>query len=54
MDLDIPFLIVNHTTAEKSGMQAMARYLKGAFQDSRVEYVDVRYPYRSIQPVVDD
>jgi len=47
-DLDIPLLIVNHATAEKPGMQAMARYLKGVFPGTPVEYVDVRYPYSSI------
>lgn len=53
-DLNVPLLIVNHATAEKPGMQAMARYLKGVFPDTLVEYVDVRYPYRSIRPVTDD
>jgi len=53
-DLDIPLLIVNHATAEKPGMQAMARYLKGVFSGTPVEYVDVRYPYSSIPPVPDD
>ncbi len=53
-DLDIPLLIVNHATAEKPGMQAMARYLKGIFPDVPVEYVDVRYPYSSIPPVAGD
>ena len=47
-DLDIPLLIVNHATAEKPGMQAMARYLKGIFPDIPVQYVDVQYPYSSI------
>lgn len=47
-DLDIPLLIVNHATAEKPGMQAMAGYLKGVFPGTPVEYVDVRYPYTSI------
>jgi hypothetical protein len=47
-DLDVPLLIVNHATAEKPGMQAMARYLKAVFPGVDVEYVDVGYLYRSI------
>jgi putative NIF3 family GTP cyclohydrolase 1 type 2 len=47
-DLEVPLLIVNHATSEKPGMQAMARYLKGVFPDTMVEYVDVQYPYGSI------
>ena len=53
LDLDIPLLIVNHATAEKPGMQAMARYLRGVFPGTSVEYIDVRYPYSSIRPVAD-
>ncbi len=44
-DLDIPLLIVNHATAEKPGMQAMATYLKKVFPDTAIEYIDVAYPY---------
>ncbi|MCK5733134.1 MAG: Nif3-like dinuclear metal center hexameric protein [Candidatus Latescibacteria bacterium] len=47
-DLDVPLLIVNHATAEKPGMQAMARYLKTVFPDMPVAYLDVSYPYRSV------
>ena len=47
-DLEMPLLIVNHATAEKPGMQAMARYLKTVFPGVEVEYLDVGYPYRSI------
>jgi len=47
-DLDIPVLIVNHATAEKPGMQAMATYLKGVFPDTPIEYIDVAYPYSSV------
>ena len=50
-DLDIPLLIVNHATAEKPGMQAMARYLEEVFPHTPVEYVDVPYPYSSVRPV---
>ena len=52
-DLDIPLLIVNHATAEKPGMQAMATYLKGVFPGIPVEYIDVQYPYSSITPIGD-
>ena len=48
-DIDIPLLIVNHATAEKPGMQAMATYLTGVFPGTPVEYVDVRFPYSSIR-----
>lgn len=53
-DLNIPLLIVNHATAEKPGMQAMAKYLKEIFPDTPVKYIDVRYPYSSIRHVSDD
>jgi putative NIF3 family GTP cyclohydrolase 1 type 2 len=53
-DIDVPLLIVNHATAEKPGMQAMAKYLKGVFPGTSVEYVDVRFPYSSILPVGND
>ena len=47
-DIDIPLLIVNHATAEKPGMQAMARYLRMVFPDVPIEYLDVAFPYTSI------
>jgi hypothetical protein len=50
-DLDIPLLIVNHATAEKPGMQALARYLRKIFPDVPAEYVDVKYPYTSVVSV---
>ena len=53
IDLDIPLLIVNHATAEKPGMQAMAKYLKAVFPDIPAEYIDIRYPYSSTRPLTD-
>lgn len=47
-DLELPILIVNHSTAEKPGMQAMAGYLKEKFPKIPVEYLDVEFPYSSI------
>lgn len=47
-DLDIPLLVVNHATAEKPGMQAMAKYLMQAFPGVSAEYVDVEFPYTSV------
>lgn len=47
-DLDLPLLIVNHCTAEKPGMQAMAKYLGGKFPDVPIEYLDVEFPYTSM------
>ncbi|MFC1461903.1 Nif3-like dinuclear metal center hexameric protein [Verrucomicrobiota bacterium] len=47
-DLDIPLLVVNHATAEKPGMQAMARYLQGIFPEIPVAYVDVCYSYSAV------
>jgi len=44
-DIDVPVLIVNHCTAEKPGMQAMATYLEGKFSGVPVEYLDVAFPY---------
>jgi putative NIF3 family GTP cyclohydrolase 1 type 2 len=45
VDLGLPLLIVNHSTAEKPGMQAMARYLSERYQDLPIQYVDVVFPY---------
>jgi len=47
-ELDVPLLIVNHATAEKPGMQAMAKYLDEVFPTVPVEYIDVEFPYRLI------
>ena len=47
-DLGMPLLIVNHATAEKPGMRAMARYLKKTFPELTVEYLDVSFPYSSL------
>ena len=44
-DIDIPLLLVNHCTAEKPGMEAMAVYLQDTFPGVPVEYVDVAFPY---------
>jgi putative NIF3 family GTP cyclohydrolase 1 type 2 len=49
IDLDVPLLIVNHATAEKPGMQAMARYLREVFAGVSAEYIDVGYPYSSVR-----
>ncbi len=48
VDLGVPLLIVNHATAEKPGMQAMAEYLRGEFPGVEVEYLDVEFPYSSL------
>ena len=48
VDLDVPLLIVNHCTAEKPGMRAMAAYLKKLFPDVPVEYIDVPFPYTAL------
>jgi len=48
LDLGIPLLIVNHATAEKPGMQAMAGYLRKKFPEVRVEYLDVEFPYSTL------
>jgi aminopeptidase C len=47
-DLGVPVLVVNHATAEKPGMQAMAGYLGKVFPGTPVEYVDVELPYSTI------
>ena len=49
-DMDVPLLLVNHCTAEKPGMMAMARYLKERFPSVPVEYVDVVFPYKALRP----
>lgn len=38
-DAGVPFLVVNHATAEAPGMQAMARYLQAQFPDVPVHYL---------------
>ncbi len=48
LDLGIPILIVNHATAEKPGMMAMARYLQRQFPDVPCGYVDVAYPPQTV------
>lgn len=48
IDLGIPLLLVNHATAEKPGMMAMATYLSAQFPGTPVEYVDVAMPYSAI------
>ena len=40
-DSDTPLLLVGHGTAEKPGMQAMARYLSKTFPEIPAGYVDV-------------
>ena len=47
-DAGVPLLVVNHATAEKPGMMAMARYLAELYPSVPVEYVDVEYPYKSV------
>jgi hypothetical protein len=47
----VQFIIVNHATAEKPGMQEMAKYLKRIFPDALVEYVDIRFPLTGISPL---
>lgn len=44
-DIDIPVLLVNHCTAEKPGMQAMAVHLRDTFPTVPVEYLDAEFPY---------
>ena len=44
-DLGMPLPIVNHSTAEKPGMQAMAGYLREKVAAIPVEYLDVEFPY---------
>jgi putative NIF3 family GTP cyclohydrolase 1 type 2 len=47
-DSGMPLLVLNHATAEKPGMMAMARYLAELYPSVPVEYVDVEYPYKSV------
>jgi len=50
LDLDLPMLVVNHCTAEKPGMMAMAGYLRRQFPGTPVEFVDnPEYPYTSVR-----
>jgi len=48
LDLGVPVLIVNHATAEKPGMMAMARYLSQRFRSVQTVYVDVAFPPRTV------
>ena len=47
-DRGLPILIVNHATAEKPGMMAMAKYLRQTFPDMPVEYLDVELPWQLV------
>jgi len=47
-DIDVPVLLVNHCTAEKPGMQAMAVHLSETFPTVPVEYLDAEFPYASV------
>lgn len=49
LDIDVPLIIVNHATSEKPGMQAMADYLRDIYPSTVLEYIDVKFPYSSIQ-----
>ena len=48
IDFGIPLLLVNHATAEKPGMKAMAGYLKKKFPGVPVQYLDVEFPYTTL------
>ena len=48
LDLHVPILVVNHATAEKPGMMAMADYLSDQFLDVPVHYVDVDLPFHCV------
>jgi len=45
-DSGLPLLIVNHATAEKPGMMAMAEYLANVYPHLPVEYLDVEFPWQ--------
>jgi len=44
VDADVPVIVVNHATAEKPGMMAMAGYLRERFPDVPVAYIDAEIP----------
>jgi putative NIF3 family GTP cyclohydrolase 1 type 2 len=48
LDLQVPILLVNHATAEKPGMMAMADYLTDQFPDVPCHYVDVDLPFHCV------
>jgi putative NIF3 family GTP cyclohydrolase 1 type 2 len=48
LDLGVPLLVVNHATAEKPGMEAMARHLRRRFPGVPAEYIDVALPFKSL------
>jgi len=48
MDRGIPLLIVSHPVAEYPGMMAMARYLRGKFPGTPVEYLGIAFPRTTI------
>jgi len=49
-EVDIPVLIVNHCTAEKPGMMAMAGYLAERFPGLPVQFIDnPEYPWKSVR-----
>ncbi len=49
LERDVPVLIVNHATAEKPGMKAMAGYLREQFPELPAEFIDnPEYPWKSV------
>ena len=47
IDLNIPFIIVNHAIAEIPGIKALAEYLKNYFNQIPVKYINTFFPYKT-------
>ena len=47
-ELDFPAIVVNHGVAEERGIEALARYVTGAFPAAEVFHLPQRCPYRVV------
>jgi putative NIF3 family GTP cyclohydrolase 1 type 2 len=47
-EMDIPLIIVNHSTAEEPGMRTLAKYIQDAFPKVPVKHIPVGCIYRTV------
>lgn len=45
LDLQIPFIVVNHAISEIPGMKSLSKYLQSNFNNVPVEYINTIFPY---------
>ena len=47
LDMEVPLMMVNHSTAEEPGMMTLAKYIQAAFPDIPVKHIPVGCIYRT-------